>query len=230
MLQRLARPITALSLAVIVVASAGTGAVGQRLVSSKDVADNSLTGKDIKQGSLTGKDVKDGSLTVADFGGDVPSSAVGATGPQGPMGPAGPPGAAGAPGSFGEPGPGGPQGEVGARGPQGEQGEPGPLGAQGPQGEVGPAGKDGVNPLLGLRVISEVGNGGSGSGAIHVVTCAINEVVIGGGAEIMQPGNGASLSVNGPQDARTWGAKIATLPDGRQGQGTLKVTAICVPS
>lgn len=110
MLQRLTTPIAALSLAVIVVASAGTGAVAQRLIGSKDVADNSLTSKDIKNSTLTGKDVKDGSLTAADIGGGAPQ---GATGPAGPSGPAG---------------------------AQGPKGDTGPVGPQGSKGDVGPEG------------------------------------------------------------------------------------------
>ena len=103
MLKRLSAPIAALSLTAVVIASAGTGAVAQRLIGSKDVADDSLTGKDIKNSSLTGKDVKDGSLTAADIVGGLPAG-IGATGPQGPKGDTG---ATGPPGPKGEPGPAG---------------------------------------------------------------------------------------------------------------------------
>lgn len=49
-----------------------------------------ITGKQIKDNSLTGKDVKDGSLLAKDFAkGQLPA---GATGPAGPAGPAGPKG------------------------------------------------------------------------------------------------------------------------------------------
>ena len=89
MLKRLSAPIAALSVAAIVVASAGTGAVAQRLIGSKDVADNSLTGKDVKNSSLTSKDVKDGSLTAADISGGLPGGATGPAGPQGAQGPKG---------------------------------------------------------------------------------------------------------------------------------------------
>lgn len=108
---RLTMPAAAVALATVIVASAGTGAVAQRLIGSKDVADNSLTGKDVKNSSLSGKDIKDGSLTAADLGG------LGVAGPVGPAGPAGP------------------------AGPKGDQGAPGPTGAPGPKGDTGPAGK-----------------------------------------------------------------------------------------
>lgn len=167
-----------------------------------------------------------------DTGAVGPDGAAGSQGPQGETGVRGLDGATGAQGPQGQPGAGGPQGE---RGPQGEPGVPGPPGPPGPpglpgaQGEVGPAGQDGTDVLLGLRVVSSVGNGAQG--AIALASCADDELLIGGGAEILQPSNaGAALAVNGPQSERSWGAKIATLPDGRPGQGTLKVTAYCVPS
>ncbi len=169
---------------------------------------------------------------------------TGARGPQGLAGPEGDAGAQGVPGAQGlpggtgapgVPGPQGRQGDTGAQGLPGElgapglQGEPGAQGPQGPQGEQGPAGEDGANGVLGLRVVSSVGNGAAGG--ISTVSCADDEIVIGGGAEILQPSSdGAALSVNGPQGVRTWGAKIATQLDGRPGQGTLKITAFCIPA
>lgn len=107
MFKRLSAPLVALSLAAIVMASAGTGAVAQRLIGSKDVADSSLLGTDVKNGTLTGKDVKDGSLTASDIGGGLP---IGATGPAGPAGSQGTKGDTGATGSQG------PRGEVGPAG------------------------------------------------------------------------------------------------------------------
>ena len=50
--QRLSAPLAAISIVAVVVVSAGTGAVAQRLIGSKDVADNSLSGKDIKKAAL----------------------------------------------------------------------------------------------------------------------------------------------------------------------------------
>ena len=65
------------------------GAVAQRLIDSKDVADNSLVGKDIKNSTLTTQDVKD-VLTATDFRGGLPQGTTGQAGPQGPPGPQGP--------------------------------------------------------------------------------------------------------------------------------------------
>lgn len=51
-----------------------------------------ITGKQIKDNSLTGKDVKDGSLLAKDFAkGQLPAGATGPAGPAGPTGPKGDP-------------------------------------------------------------------------------------------------------------------------------------------
>lgn len=105
MFRQLSAPVVALAVAAVMVASAGTGAVAQRLIGSKDVADNSLTSKDVKNSTLTGQDVKDGSLTTADVAGL--SAGTGAVGPQGP------------------------KGDTGATGPQGPKGDPGQAGSGG---------------------------------------------------------------------------------------------------
>jgi hypothetical protein len=106
---RSSRALALTAIAGLMVASAGSGAVAQRLIGSKDIADNSILGKDIKNSTITSKDVKDGSLTALDFNGPV----TGTQGPAGPQGPKGDPGAAGATG------PQGPKGERGATGPGG---------------------------------------------------------------------------------------------------------------
>jgi len=77
-----------------------------------------LTGKDIKDNSITSADVRDRSLTPADFNGSV-------AGPAGPAGPQGAPGLPGAPG---------PKGETGAIGPVGPTGPAGPIGPSGLSG------------------------------------------------------------------------------------------------
>lgn len=125
MMKRALTPLTALGAAVILVATAGTGAAAQRLIGSKDIADGSLLGKDIKNSSVTSKDVKDGSLTPSDF-----STAV--TGVPGPVGPQGATGAQGPKGDQGAAGLQGPKGDTGAGGPQGPKGEPGPAGTNAP--------------------------------------------------------------------------------------------------
>ena len=77
-----------------------------------------LTGKDIKDNSITSADVRDRSLTPADFNGSV-------VGPAGPAGPQGAPGTPGAPG---------PKGDTGAIGPMGPAGPAGPVGPTGISG------------------------------------------------------------------------------------------------
>ena len=77
-----------------------------------------LTGKDIKDNSITSADVRDRSLTPADFNGSV-------VGPAGPAGPQGAPGTPGAPG---------PKGDTGAIGPVGPAGPAGPIGPTGISG------------------------------------------------------------------------------------------------
>ena len=59
-----------------------------------------ITGKQIKDESVTGKDVKNGTLTSDDFRGSV-EGAQGPAGAAGPQGPAGPAGAAGPQGPAG---------------------------------------------------------------------------------------------------------------------------------
>jgi hypothetical protein len=68
-----------------------------------------VSGKQIKDNSITGQDVKDASLSSADFKGDLtgPRGAQGDTGPAGPAGPQGPAGPAGQTGPAGPTGPAG---------------------------------------------------------------------------------------------------------------------------
>jgi Collagen triple helix repeat (20 copies) len=80
-----------------------------------------LSGKDIKDNSITGVDVKDRSLTAADFRGSI-------AGPAGPAGPKGDPGQPGTPGPAGE------KGQIGPVGPAGPQGPAGPVGPAGISG------------------------------------------------------------------------------------------------
>lgn len=82
---RLATPSTALAFVAICLAMVGTA-----------TAAKVITGKQVKNNSLTGKDVKDGSLSGADFKGSV----EGPRGPQGEQGPAGPAGPAGSAAAY----------------------------------------------------------------------------------------------------------------------------------
>src|SRR3954468_428906 len=72
-----------------------------RLLTGKQIKDNSITGGDIKNGTLAAKDFKPGVLPKLVSSGQGESGAKGDTGAQGPQGPAG---------------------LQGERGPQGEKG------------------------------------------------------------------------------------------------------------
>src|SRR3954468_22064769 len=113
------RPATVIvAVAVLVLALGGT-ATAAKLITSRDVADNSLTGADIKAGSLDRSDLS-------------------ASARRALQGAAGPRGAAGATRATGRPAARGASGTAGATGPAG------PAGATGATGATGPAGKDAV--------------------------------------------------------------------------------------
>ena len=86
---------------VALVSSLTGGAVAAKLITSKDVKDNSLTSIDIKNRSLLAKDFKAGQLPRGAAG---PAGAPGAAGKDGAAGAAGKDGAPGTPGSPGAPG------------------------------------------------------------------------------------------------------------------------------
>ena len=111
-----------------------------------------ITGRQVKNESLTGADIKDRSLTEKDFRTAPRVSADAVPGPTGPQGPAGSTGPAGETGARGEPGAKGetgargetgPKGETGARGETGAKGETGARGETGPKGETGGQGVPG---------------------------------------------------------------------------------------
>ena len=101
----------------------GGTSVAQDVASS---ASRLITGKQVRNNSLTGVDIKDRSLTEKDFKTPPRVSADGAAGPAGPTGPTGP------------------QGPGGAQGPKGDRGEPGADGADGADGAPGEDGQDGA--------------------------------------------------------------------------------------
>jgi hypothetical protein len=98
-----------------------------RLVTGKQIKNNSITGTDVKDGSLLAKDFKPGVLPKSLPASQAEAGAKGDTGPQGPQGPAGPQGERG------------PQGEKGDQGIQGVQGEKGDKGDKGDPGAPAPA-------------------------------------------------------------------------------------------
>jgi hypothetical protein len=93
-----------LAFAALMIALGGTAfgdsamSAAKKLISGKQIKDNSVAGRDVKNGSLSAADFKPGTLLKGDVGpagqgGPAgPPGADGATGPQGPQGVAGPPG------------------------------------------------------------------------------------------------------------------------------------------
>ena len=124
------RPATVMAGAALFLAAGGPAAA----VDGADAATKLISGKQIKNNSIDSRDIKDGSLTVKDFKKGALSQAGAPGGPAAP-------GSPGAPGNQGEQGARGPQGEPGAQGPQGDRG---PAGERGSQGEPGTDGTDGA--------------------------------------------------------------------------------------
>lgn len=80
------RPSAGMVVAVIALFAALAGtATAARLITGKQIKNNSVTGRDVRNSSLTGGDVRDRSLGPNDFSGSV-------EGPRGPRGPEGLPG------------------------------------------------------------------------------------------------------------------------------------------
>lgn len=171
-------------IAIAVVMAGTAGAVAGTLVTSRQIADNTIRSVDIRNGTIKAKDIRP---SVADMFSEP--------GPQGPAGAQGEPGPQGAPGATGEPGQPGPQGEVGPAGeqgpvgPQGPQGEPGPIGNDGTRGPVGPAGPAGA-PGWQVSQYGDTTPAGlaQGSSATHEFVCPhASSRALGGGYE-MAPG------------------------------------------
>jgi hypothetical protein len=148
-------------------------------VTSRDLRNNGVTGKDIRRGTIRSSDVRNFSLLARDFkSGQLPPGPAGATGAVGPRGPVG---GKGEPGATGAEGPAGPKGDTGAVGPKGDTGaggSPGPAGSQGPAGPQGPAGI--ANLVLRNASFSFVANDGVNARQ-GAAMCAANEKVISGG-------------------------------------------------
>ncbi len=147
-----------------------------KLMTGRDIADDSIMSKDIRNDSLRSKDIKNGSLRKKDFrAGHLPAGPQGETGLQG------------------ETGPQGATGETGAQGPAGPQGETGPM------GPVGAPGKDG-DDALGATVTNREAvvelSAGSPEGSA-TVGCLGGERLIGGSVNILPDGSG-TVSVSRP--------------------------------
>jgi hypothetical protein len=129
MLQRRPSPATALSIAALVVASAGTSYAAIKIPAG------SVGTSQIKNDAINTTKVRDGSLSASDFAaGSLPQGDAGAPGPKGD------PGATGDRGAAGTQGPQGLQGLQGLRGEQGPPGDPGLPGSPGQPGQPGTPG------------------------------------------------------------------------------------------
>ena len=136
-------PATALAGAALFLAAGGPAAAvdaaeaGTKLITGKQVKNNSIDSRDIRNGSLTAKDFKRGVLPPVQRSSNGPGE-PGARGPAGPKG---------AKGDRGVPGPAGPEGKRGLQGPagpQGDKGDKGDTGSRGPEGAQGPQGPQGA--------------------------------------------------------------------------------------
>jgi hypothetical protein len=92
-IRRLPSPALIVAIAALFAAMSGT-AVAAKLITGKQIANNSIGGADIKNGSLQTKDLS----------AKARAALQGTTGPQGAAGPAGPAGPKGADGAAGAPG------------------------------------------------------------------------------------------------------------------------------
>jgi hypothetical protein len=95
-IRRLPSPALVVAIAALFAAMSGT-AVAAKLITGKQIANNSIGAADIKNGSLQAKDLSAKARTALK-GAAGPQGAAGPTGPQGPKGDTGAAGEPGAPG------------------------------------------------------------------------------------------------------------------------------------
>lgn len=152
----------------------GGSAYAASQITSRQVADGSLSGRDLKASTLTGRHIKDGALQASDF-----ARGTLRTGPSGPRGAAGEDGARGDAGATGPRGPAGDDGAAGPAGPAGEAGRVGLTGPAGPAGETGPTGPAGPTTVV-ARSGTPVSVTASGS-STATASCSNGERAVGGG-------------------------------------------------
>jgi len=87
--------------ALALVLSFSGGAVAAKLITGKQIKDNTVTTKDIKDQTLLSADLSPATIAELQSGATGPVGPAGPVGPEGPAGPAGAQGAAGAPGVSG---------------------------------------------------------------------------------------------------------------------------------
>lgn len=174
------------------------GAVASSLVTSAQIADQSIRGVDLHRGAVGSAQLQDAGVgesaldpklaaQLAKPGPQGPQGPQGERGPQGPAGDVGPTGPQGATGLTGPQGPQGPKGLVGLRGPRGARGE------TGPQGEPGRPGHPGVGRVSALSVVKRLGSGKVGW--FLGPACATNEVAVSGGIAAVE-GQAASRYID----------------------------------
>jgi hypothetical protein len=131
---------------------------GTKLITGKQIKNNSIDSRDIKDGSLTAKDFKKGVLGSAGIGSPSSPGAPGENGQNGAQGPQGERGPQGLPGLQGERGAQGPAGPQGERGLPGADGKDGAQGIQGPKGDKGDKGDPGTPaPPEAYRIVNDPG-------------------------------------------------------------------------
>src|SRR4051812_42560464 len=85
-------PVVLIAAIALVFAFSG-GAVAAKLITGKQIKDETVTGQDIKNGSLETKDLSSATVTDLQAGAVGPAGPAGPAGATGPAGPAGPVGA-----------------------------------------------------------------------------------------------------------------------------------------
>lgn len=176
-------------------ALAPPAAVATRLITSKDIRNNTITSKDIRNGTVRDADLSAGVRTKLENK-DVP----GPRGPQGPEGERGQTGATGIQGPAGRPGADGQDGKPGRDGKDGVDGQNGrDSTVPGPQGPAGPAGQDGVSGQViqsgTLFTTADAGRHTVG------VDCPSGKVPVGGGFRTQ---TGAPTVVSSYPEATRW--------------------------
>jgi hypothetical protein len=145
--------ITAVAIgAAVLVGASSFGAVAAKLVTSDDIANQTIRKVDIGQDAVGGNEVKDGSLKAKDFTADALEGLQGAKGDTGAKGE---------------------KGDTGAQGPKGDKGD------KGDQGDQGDKGDDGVSNLITGADYSDVWEANSFGESLE--TCPAGQYAIGGG-------------------------------------------------
>jgi hypothetical protein len=128
------------AVALVLTLTVGAGGTINRLITGRDVSDNSLTSADIRNGTIGAADLKRSLVRSL-------------RGPQGRRGPEGTPGERGPGGLRGSEGPGGPKGDAGPRGERGLRGTAGTSAF-----ETVPGGQT-IRGVIGLDVDAAAGGG-----------------------------------------------------------------------